>query len=216
MKSFDFYEIVALICPGVILLLGIYCFCPHIVCIPENTKIFDISIGAAALQLIVALVLGHYVQFVGRQLERIFWIKRGMPTTWLKENGKLFSGSQYTDLVKYLGYDGFDFSKKIDNKALHSFVKNKIDDSNRQLYIFNSQYGMFRGLSCVWIILIILQLLEKYYYNHGSWMTIGLCVLLMIFSLVRMNNFGVYYARDLYSKYLIIAKKEFESKRIPA
>ena len=216
MKSFDFYEIVALICPGIILLLGVYCFCPHVIYIPGTPKFFDISIGAAALQFIIALVLGHYVQFLGRQLEKVFWIKRGMPTTWLKKEGNLFSGQQYEDLIKYLGLDGFDFSKDIDNKALHSFLRNKIDDSNRQLYIFNSQYGMFRGLSCVWVILIILISVEKYCYDHGSGATIWLCVLLEIFSLIRMNNFGVYYARDLYSKYLIVAKKESECKSIKA
>ena len=214
MKSFDFYEIVALICPGIILLLGIYCFCPHIVCMPGTPKIFDLSLGAAALQLILALVLGHYVQFLGRQLEKVFWIRRGMPTTWLKKEGALFSGQQYADLIKYLGLDGFDFSKDIDNKALNSFLRNKIDDSNNLVYIFNSQYGMFRGLSCVWIMLIILMSVEMFCYDHGSGLMIWLCVLLMIFSLIRMENFGVYYAKNLYSKYLIAAKKEFECKSV--
>ena len=212
MKSFDFYEIVALICPGMVLLLGGYCFCPHIFNLQATPKLFDISLGAAALQLIIAFVLGHYIQFVGRQLEKCFWCVRGMPTTWLKKEGKLFSGKKYEDLVKYLAEEGFDFTKAIDNTSLHSFLRNRIDDSNRKIYIFNSQYGMFRGLSCVWIILALLTSLEKYRFEYGSWNMALMCILLSIFSLIRMNNFGVYYAKELYCKYLIVAEKERKGK----
>lgn len=215
MKNFDFYELVAVLCPGVMLGIGVFYLYPNL---HNNFDLFkDISFGGTALGLIVAYILGQYIQFCGALFQDIFWcFFGGMPTTWINTEGKLFHGKQYENLIQHLTLDNHPISGQTDFKGLHSWLKNKIDDSNRKVYIVNSQYGMFRGLSCVWLALAIMVFVQFQFREYNYWLQLAICIILAVVSMTRMKSFGEYYAREIYGKYLVIAQKEHTSRHIPS
>lgn len=215
MKSFDFYEIVAVLCPGVILVIGVFYLYPNL---HSNFDLFkDVSLGGTALGLIVAYTLGQYIQFCGAHFQKFFWsFWGGMPTTWIVTEGKLLRGKQYDELLRHLALDDYPIIAQTDFDGLRSWLVNKIDDTNRKVYITNSQYGMFRGLSCVWLALAIMVFVQFQFREYNYWFQLATCIILAVVSMVRMKSFGEYYAREIYGKYLVIAQKEHAPRHIPS
>ena len=214
MKDFDFYEIIAVLAPGIVLVFGVLLLCP------DTTQILDIikniSLGGTALGLVIVYIIGQYVQFIGHYIEKLFWLFfKGMPSTWIVKKDKLIKGCQYDEIIEHIKKDGFDIHQKdFDFHALHHWLRNNANDNNRKLYIMNSQYGMFRGLVCVWLLLIIAKTTMWILGVRSNNFMFYILVTLLIISLSRMKHFGEYYARELYHKYLIIAKKEHVDKNI--
>lgn len=203
MKPLDFYETVAIVCPGIVFLLGLYWFCPSLVNVQGTSQLFDISIGAIALSLIVAFICGHYIQIVAKVWETPFWwIQGGLPSSWIKKDGRLFSKDICQNIKNNLKKDNFEIGNKTDWKALNSFLKNSVDDSSKRVYAFNSQYGMFRGITCSFMCLAVLVLYQKVRETDVSMDRLYFCLFFIIMGLFRMRHFGVCYARELYIQYL--------------
>lgn len=209
MKPLDFYETVAIVCPGVVFLLGLYWFCPAIVNLQETSQLFDISLGSVALYLVIAFICGHFIQAIAKIWEWLFWaVQGGMPTTWMKKDGRLISKSVYQQIKNCLKKDKFELNEDTDWSALHIFLKNSINDSSKRIYIFNSQYGMFRGISCSCLCLALLILFQNIKQINVSWNNFVFCILLIILGVFRMRYFAVCYAKELYMQYLTSKKQD--------
>ena len=204
MNKFEYYEFVAILIPGVILLYGLSL-------IFNEIKPFlgqDISIGEFGLFFILAFAFGHLLQAFGNALESVYWkIQAGMPTDWVRsEKHGLLGNLQKEQLEKkardYFGMPGFSFSKTNSGdwaslvRRIYSAVEK--GGQNRRADIFNCTYGLFRGLSVSFLLLAVSILFKALF----CWPWSILCLVLFAISIYRMHRFGRNYARELFIQFL--------------
>jgi hypothetical protein len=80
-RSFDAYEVISIITPGVVVTLMLVTEWPSLRGLLSDK---GLSIGDFGLFVLVAFVLGHLVQAAGNLVEMIVWLPRGLPTNWVK------------------------------------------------------------------------------------------------------------------------------------
>jgi len=204
MKQFEYYEFIAILIPGVILLYGLSL-------VFSEVKPFlgqAISLGEFGLFFILAFASGHLLQAFGNALESAYWkIHGGMPTDWVRsDKHRLLANSQKEQLEKKMGINfnlpDFVLSKiaQSDWKPMVGQIYAAIEKGclNKRTDIFNCTYGLFRGLAVSFLFLTISVLIK----GITFWPSGVLCLIFLAISVYRMHRFGRNYARELFIQFL--------------
>lgn len=206
-KDFSLYEFTGIIVPGSTLVLGVAFQYEGLrqLLIGES-----FGVGQLGLFAVIAYVAGHLVQGVGNQLEHLVWLRRGMPTSWIRR-AKIpyLSDSQRSQLQKVLpeilGHDVAPFGE-LDMRScrgitgqLYATLEHK--GRVKRVDVFNANYGLFRGIASALLVVAIIA-----GFHHGVF-TIEFLVVLIAFALavLRMHRFGVHYASEIYRQALVLA-----------
>jgi len=209
MKEFNYYEFIGVLIPGTMLLYGASLIFAEI---SPALFVQNLSIGGFGIFFILAFGIGHLAHAFGNGLEFLWWkICGGMPTDWIRTGKFNFLGKQTREAIEL---------RIRDNMAMPEFTYNKVDQKewysiSRRVYavvdavgqakradIFNGNYSLFRGIAIVLFILVIL-ILSK---NPKDWYWALGCLIGSAVAIYRMNRFGKNYARELFVRFLQIAK----------
>jgi len=204
----DFYQIFGVIAPGTVFLLGLLFLFPSIKIIFIND---GLSIGGFGLFLLISYIMGNLIQSVGNLLEKIWWqFFGGMPTNWIIKN-KLLTNTQKKLLMKHI-------SEKIDinqlPKSLENFnedewkyivgqirtIINSSSSKSERLFIFNSTYGLNRGIASAFITILVLLIIV----NKAKIQIVIILILLIVMALYRMHRFAKHYAKELVNQFINI------------
>jgi len=194
LKSFNFYEFVGIFIPGVLFLFisGILWPSSSI-----SNYLLPTSVGASLIFLVVAYASGHILQAFGNCFESLYWyFWKGMPTDWAFTKPERIKQPKLVDQAKnFISYSG-DVSDVKTWRRIFNEARTKINDisKNTRIQVFNGNYGMFRGLSTVWIIFLFFA------WSSEINILIVYIALLILFvvSLFRMHRFAVYYSREMF------------------
>jgi len=212
MSKFDYYEIVGVLAPGVALLVGSALIFPEIASWIEKE---NFSLGDFGIVVIVAFILGHLVQAVGNFLENIYWkFRGGRPTDWVRtKKHHLLSDGQIRDLNARLKitleeervgsiHDLKDYAWASIGTEMAERIKAKGLDARS--YLFNGNYGLMRGIAAAFLLIMIALVVTK----TGTWQVFAFVAFGFVLALYRMERFGKYYAKALFTAYLNIEKGE--------
>jgi len=207
MKDFDFYQIVGVIAPGMVVVVGgLFLFYPA-----EQKNLISIasvSIGSLGVGVILAYVVGQLLQAVGNGIESIWWwLWRGMPTDWIRTGRhNLIAPAQRSHLQERLKcmLNDKDFTIENANRthwfAITRQVYAAVSAANRasRVDIFNGNYGLCRGITAGFTVLLVAFAII----NLQSWKTELILGILIALSVFRMHRFGVHYGREVFVQYL--------------
>lgn len=207
MKEFSFYDTVAVIAPGTILVIGM-----AIICFPNQgdmiKMICDVSMGGLGIGLILAYVAGQLLQAVGNAIENGYWkFWGGMPTDWVRTGRHdLLEPSQRTTIESRLqimlkapdqssagmtAEDWYSITRQVYAAVAQAKHNGRIDT-------FNGIYGLCRGVAAGLLVLLVTQLIS----NWKAWKIEVLLLILLSLAIYRMHRFGVRYARELFVQFL--------------
>lgn len=207
MRKFDFYEFTSILVPGATLLIGVAFCSPSI---KSAVLEQDLTVGEAALSLIVAYGLGHLVQALGNLIEWVWWRAwGGMPSDWprsgkhalLSEQQTISLDPALTDKLQFKTDGGF---KSLTPHSWYSVVRQVNafvagEGKAQRVEVFLGNYGLNRGLAAALIAVCIVVLVTQ------GWPLWTVAVLLLVgagIAMYRMHRFGVHYARELFVQFL--------------
>lgn len=206
MQGFDFYEIVGILVPGSMLLLGIWIIFPAIRLSPQDASL---ALGEFGIFTILSYGVGHLVQAVGNGLELVWWrLWRGLPSDWVRsESHPLLFDTQRKALL-----DQIPSKLGIAMPAIDTLSSAAWFGITRQIYaavaaasrsqridIFNATYALSRGIAASLVSLAVLALLQF------RWTGLKPSALLfagVVIAIYRMHLFGKHYARELFVQFL--------------
>jgi len=206
MRKFDFYEFAGILSPGAVVLFGLSQIIPGM---RESFSGTEYSLGDFGIFIILAYVAGHLTQAIGNILEKIWWIKRGMPTDWIRTRHKQLISEQQLEQVpgKIETILSLDRIKSIESLGRKSWI-----GVTRQVYAavasagkagridtFNGNYGLHRGIASALILVLITQLVVN---GYDIWQIPALLVIGIILAVSRMHRFAKHYARELFVQFL--------------
>jgi hypothetical protein len=208
-KTFDQYEYVAVITPGLVFLFGLSQVWPQQLDL-SNYK--DVSVGALGLILVAGYVAGQGLRAVGEPLEWLFWkALGGMPTDWvLKTKTWLISGpdrnkveEQVQTLLKQPQFKFATVKDKIGH--WHSLTRqiyaaiSKAGHASR-IDAFNRTYGLMRGFT---IALVALGIVFLIFDPDQRWLA-GVAFVLAALAFFLFFQSAISYARELFAQFLIL------------
>ena len=207
MKQVEYYEVAGAVVPGVVLLLAADLIWPgYMTRVPK----LDITFGGFGLFVIIAYVAGQVLQTIGNLLESIWWrIMGGWPSDWIR-NGKsdLLSKAQLAKLQdrirKDFGYEDFAFASDLlatEWRPVFRQIYAAVHAAGRdgRAYVFNGNYGMFRGVVAACLIAAIASVLVR---GREAWPMSVAFLTVAILSVYRMHRFAVHYARETLVQFL--------------
>ncbi|OXE36689.1 MAG: hypothetical protein CGW95_06150 [Phenylobacterium zucineum] len=197
-KSFDAYEVIGIMTPGVVVALALAVEWPAFRALLGDK---GLSVGDFGLFVVVAFVLGHLIQALGNFIEPIIWFPCGLPTNWVRSpNQRLVTPEQraaFERAVSAMEGVTYDFAK-LSRREWYSITtraygrvwtagrSNRIDGANRT-------YGLSRGLAAALLACLIWHAIA---HQSAPQTLIGIGVALAA-AVVRMRVSGVHYARAL-------------------
>jgi hypothetical protein len=169
-----------------------------------------VSIGGLGVFLLVAFATGHLLAALGNVIEAAYWRTRGgMPSSWVVGgNPRLLSPEQIARLeaavsarlglaIRLRDFDGrawFPISRQIYADVERHGRAGRVD-------AFNGTYGLNRGLCGAMLALAVGGVILQ----PARWLvSLGVAALGGIY-LLRMHRFGVDYAREAYTQFLLLA-----------
>jgi hypothetical protein len=218
-KGFDQYEYVAIIVPGLALLLGLSIALPGRL---PWTFDKDLSVGAFGIFLIAAYVSGHVLRAIGDVAEPRFWkCCGGLPTEWvLNDKHKLLGDLQKQKLAKAVqsllavadeivlsNYD----SKRVEWQGITRQIYAKVSDAGHTARVdaFNRTLGMMNGVTVAFVVVGFLFAAKSYragVFSSETTLFSALAFIAAAFTLHRFYIFGILYARELFVQFLEIQK----------
>jgi len=204
MKQFEYYEFIAVLIPGVILLYGLS------LVFREATFFLgqDISLGKFGLFFIISFAAGHLLQAFGNIFESVYWrFNSGMPTDWVRSGkGNLVEETMRKQLrnriQEHFKLKDFTFDEvscaEWNSIVRQIYIEVEKQGQNRRVDIFNSYYGLFRGMSVSFLVLSICILLKSVH----LWPWAIFCLALLVISMFRMHRFSGYYAKELFLHFI--------------
>jgi len=207
MRQFDFYEFTGIIVPGTVVLAG------AALCIPAVKQAAfdqDLSVGEAAISLILAYGLGQLLAALGNLIEKGWWRAwGGMPSDWPR-SGKhhLIAAGQISLLDEQIksklglpiksslqglpARDWYSVVRQVYAKVAAGSAAQRVD-------IFNGNYGLNRGLAAALLAVLVVVVLTQ---GMHPWRAELLLLLGTVMAVYRMHRFGVHYARELFVQFL--------------
>lgn len=160
--------------------------------------------------MLVSYAAGHAVAAVGNGLELMYWrLHGGMPSTWvvgahprlltpeqvamLEARVKSRLGLSINSPRSMTGTSWFPISRQIYSDVERNGKPSRIET-------FNGNYGLNRGLCAALLALAVVNVVPSPTHWYVS---IALIALAGVY-LYRMHRFGVHYARELYSQFLLL------------
>lgn len=206
MKSFDHYEFTGILIPGVIALYALARLFPETVGLVAEK---DVSLGDLGIFVVLAYAAGHLVQSLGNFLEAIFWKMRGgKPTDWVRGKGPTYLSVEQTPALEerikilYPAASAKTIAERSEQdwsgltRQIYAIVQGA--GRSQRVDIFNGNYGMFRGIATALIVCLV----AAFFSGRSSTTWMILFGALTILALLRMNRFGVYYARELFVQFV--------------
>lgn len=198
-KSFDAYEVIGIITPGVVVALVLVVEWPSFRSILGEK---GLSVGDFGLFVLVAFVLGHLVQALGNMIEPAVWLFLGRPTDQVRSPKQtLITQAQRGAVIKAIGVMekvSVDIAK-VDQaywQAVTTRVSGRLKAAGRSgtIDVANRTYSLSRGL-----VASLLGCLAWYLMFHRDQpqVIVGL-VIASAAAVYRMRRAGIHYARYLY------------------
>lgn len=210
MRELSFYEFTGVLLPGAVILIG-----TGLMLYPAMT-ILDLSLGGLGVGVIAAYIAGHLLQAVGNLFETMWWkALGGMPTDAARTALEKLVGTSVAHavdrgIVTHLRHDGFTRSE-CDAASWRGIVRqchSAIRAAGRadRIETFNGNYGLFRGLSTAFLLLLALSAVI----DRGNWNLHGFLSLCFVLAMARMHRFARYYARDIFVEFSRVGQKGSE------
>ena len=202
MRQLDFYEFAGIVAPGVVLITT------SLLAVMEPPVLLEMNLGASAIFIIFAYVIGHILQGIGNWFELAWWkLFGGMPTDWvLNRADPILSADQREQLFLAIEKnEGIGKSRLIEIKRKDWFllvrslyVAIQKNGNTERIERFNGNYGLLRGvaISCFASGAIMFSA------PGGNAVYGGALAIAGLLSLQRMHRFAKYYARELFLQYL--------------
>lgn len=231
MDKLTYYDTIANLIPGIVL-LGLIRFHISIIGLNVDFSFLENVFIGSVIFIVFCYVLGHVIQFLSKYsveiiIKGLFWKGKFFSDIFLIKDFKNCPESEFSKYVQYAD-DKLGFSKeelnyltsKIDTKE----KKNKAAEISRSIYriidsrsidedkakkahIQNSFYSMFRNLSAVFLILLIVGICLINIENISLHTSISLLLIFdfVMFSifLLRAKERGELYIRGLFWSYFI-------------
>ncbi|MBS3792172.1 hypothetical protein KGY77_05960 [Candidatus Bipolaricaulota bacterium] len=198
--SLDLYDILGIIAPGTVFLLGIaITFNAGIlnkILVPQN-------LGYLGVYLILAYVTGHLIQAIGNLVEYLYWTCwGGKPTNWpISRPESSNSPENIIEIISNITNQELpDDSKEREKtwKKMIAQTRSKIfkEGSPERLKKFNALYGMFRGLIASALVLLPFVWKSSQINSYLAYYTLSLII---VFSSYRMHRFSQHYKKELFA-----------------
>lgn len=220
MKQLRYYEVAAVIVPGAVLLLAANLLWPGYM---DGIPKLDISIGGLGIFVIIAYVAGQLLQSLGNLLESIWWwLRGGWPQDRIaKGNNYLLSDRQLKSLkgriASDFGYADITFEKKLVAKEwrpvfrqIYAAVQAAVRDE--RAYIFNSEYGMFRGVVAACLLAVAMTFYVRGW-DDGKPIA-GAFAAVSLLAGYRMNRFAELYATETLVQFLALPMPGRTEKKV--
>lgn len=202
-KSFDAYEVVGVIAPGVIVTLLLALENPSLRSLLGKD---GLSVGDFGLFLVLAFVLGHLLQALGNVLEVVVWPISGLPTNRARfAKTKLVTPAQRDALQAQVA------AMEGDAKALETYDRDAwravttraygvVRAAGRTIRIDNANrtYALGRGLTAAFGVCLVWYVVM----HRQDWQTIAALAVMLAASVWRMRRAGVHYARALVLEFI--------------
>jgi hypothetical protein len=211
MAEFDYYEFRGVITPGAVLVVGVVLLFPAVTNLGGGQ---DFSLGEFGVFLVASYVAGHLLQSVANLLEGPYWkLRGGWPSAWVRNGTKrLVAGEQRAvlpDAIERILGLRISTLEGVGEREWDSIIrqmKAALEDAerNRRVEVFNSNYGLFRGLVVAFLIDSVLVALVRHW--EGVPM-IALLIVSVALALQRMDRFARHYSRELVAQFLQLARK---------
>lgn len=203
-KTFDFYEFVGLIVPGVLVLVGTGVLWPGStvsgILLPTTT-------AAIVINLVSAYAVGHLVQAVANLLESLYWRSwGGMPTDWtITRPERAVRHSAKDDAIRASGFNGKIEDVKTWRSVLAS-ARARVYDLKKdgRISIFNGSYSLFRGLSVCGLVFTA----SAWASEHFLLTLYPVLIAVTGLAIYRMHHFALLYARELHACIANIANEK--------
>lgn len=206
-RNFSFHEQTGIIIPGATLVFGLLFF------FPDFRQLFfsdGVSIGGLGLFLLISYAGGHLAAALGNVIEACFWpLGGGRPSNWVTQDKNQLLAPEQIDSLEMLIKQRL----RLEISSVRGMNPKQWFPISRQIYAdvmshgksarietFNGNYGLNRGLAAALLALVLISLA----FSESDWrVTLGLLPIAMIY-LFRMYRFGVSYASELYSQFLLL------------
>lgn len=207
MKDFSPYDILGVLTPGIALTVGIITLFPETAPVLNNK---DYSLGDFGLVVLVSYVLGNLVAAFGNLLERLYWKLFGpRHTERIQQNDEtVISKREVTALeeklreAKMLSAD--EAITTLPAKAWLGLTRRmygSLDAAGRtrRIEVFNTQFGMNRGIAASFLLLTILCLIHA---GLQPWRIELILLACAGLALYRMHRFSRYYTAEVLRTFL--------------
>lgn len=210
MRDFDFYGIVGVIAPGMVVIIGgIVLICPSQY--DKITSIASVSVGSLGVGLIIAYVAGQLLQTFGNWIEAIWWkLYDGKPTDWIRTGKRIILADvqmkQLQEKLREMLKDpSFEMNAKLDATQWTSITGQiyavvSAENKAARINIFNGIYGLCRGI----VASLFVLLLGTIIFHWREWQAVVGIIFLSGLAMYRMHHFSILYARELIVQFLTI------------
>ncbi len=207
MKELNLYDILAVLAPGAVVTVGIITLYPDAGSVLANKSF---TIGEFGIVLLVSYVIGNLVAGLGDFLEAGYWrLRGGNPTEAAIHTGCTFVHSReqraIEEALRSKGLIAIDEELKNlrpqDWRALtrRMYVELEQRNATQRINIFNTQYGMNRGIAAGLTVLLAMLLVRS---GLDSWKVELLLVVCIGLACYRMERFSRYYTGELLRGYI--------------
>lgn len=210
MKKLSFYEQVGILIPGGVLLFGVIFFLPGVRAV--LTAGDGISVGGLGIFLIVAYAAGQMLAAVGNAIEAAYWrLRGGMPSNWVVGGSPRLLAPKQIEKLEAMVRSRLELQipalAEMSRDDWHPISRQIYSDVERhgnaaRLETFNGNYGLNRGLSAALVVLALLSMWVAPQWTLPPALLVGAAIFLY-----RMHRFGVHYARELYSQFLLLPER---------
>ena len=207
MKQFTLYDIVGVLAPGTVIVVGIGMLYPEVAgALVHN----NLSGGELGLVVLLAYVAGNIVAGLSNILEWPYWALFGGPHTVRaqRDDGKVLGGGEYERLQEKLHETGIldnaraiaDLSAKEwwgTTRQIHAFLEGR--KLTNRVEVFNAQFGMNRGIATAFLIILATTVAR---FGTRPWRIELLLAACAVVSLYQMHKFSPHYAQNLFRAFL--------------
>lgn len=207
MKNFGLYDILGVLAPGSIMVVGIVALFPEALGLVKHD---EFTAGEFGLVLLLSYAAGNLVAGLGNLLQIPYrWFKTHSPSANFRKDGRdLLSKRQLDRMQTKLRLAGM-----LDPaEELASVPEDDWQTLSREVYAFlgarkmtaridtfNAEYGMNRGVASAFVALVILLAVET---NWVHWRLMLLLLACAGLAVYRMERFWRYYAKELCTQFL--------------
>lgn len=206
--TLTFYDTIAIVLPGTLTLVGI-------------SVLFDVGPlrpllipqdgGALVAHVLLAYLAGQLLQAIGNGLEAVYWsFWRGKPTAWPlsrpKSNSFPSAVQTVSDLLNLKPPDPQQADAAVTWRHMLSAARAAIyaDGLAGRLQVFNSTYGMLRGVLAAFLVLAGIGWASPTFQPLYYYLFILLLASLATF---RMHHFALLYATEFFSTIRLLREK---------
>jgi hypothetical protein len=212
MKQFSLYDIVGVLAPGAIVVVGISILDPSIGGFLIHN---DLTGGELGLVVLLSYVVGNVVAGLSNIIERPYWaLIGGIHTARAQKNdGKIISFDEFEQLQRKLKAVGImnegEAIQQLEGerwwgvtRQIDSFLEGR--KLTERVQLFNAQFGMNRGVAVAFLIILAMTIMN---FGTRQWKIELLLAVCSAVSIYRMHTFSLHYAQRLFRTFLTAPEK---------